>query len=216
MDRMIRIAIIEDIDDVRDSLAGYFGKDPEIECVCAAGSMEAFFEKADTISPPDIILSDIGLPGMNGIVGIREIRKIFPDVQIIMLTIFSNSDKIFQAICAGASGYLLKTTPLSETRRAILDVSQGGSSMSPVIARKVFEYFSRPRNRGSEEETLSPKEKQIVQALTDGLSYKLVADRLSISLHTVRFHIRHIYRKLHVNSKAEVISKMLGRDREAY
>jgi DNA-binding NarL/FixJ family response regulator len=212
MERVIKLAIIEDIDDVRNSLIGYLDKDPQIECVCAAGSMESFLERSGLIPPPDIILSDIGLPGMNGIAGIREIRKIFPEAQIIMLTIFSNSDKIFQAICAGASGYLLKTTPLSETRKAILDVSEGGSSMSPVIARKVFEHFSRPGHRGSEGETLSPREKQIVQALTDGLSYKLVADRLSISLHTVRFHIRHIYRKLHVNSKAEVIRKMMGRD----
>lgn len=216
MKQAIKLAIIEDIDDVRESLAGYFRKDPEIECVCAADSMEAFFDHVPEMSAPDIILSDIGLPGMNGIVGIREIKKIFPEANVIILTIFSNSDKIFQAICAGASGYLLKTTPLAETRKAILDVSEGGSSMSPVIARKVFEYFSKPRHRNNEEETLSPKEKQIVQALTDGLSYKLVADRLSISLHTVRFHIRHIYRKLHVNSKAEVISKMLGRDKELY
>jgi len=216
MKQPIRLAIIEDIDDVRDSLTGYLEKDSEIECVCSAGSIEAFIEKAETMPPPDIILSDIGLPGMNGIVGIREIKKIFPETQIIMLTIFSNSDRVFQAICAGASGYLLKTSPLSETRKAIMDVSEGGSSMSPVIARKVFEYFSSPGSGTSKDDVLSPKEKQIVQALTDGLSYKLVADRLSISLHTVRFHIRHIYKKLHVNSKAEVISRMLGRDKDTY
>lgn len=216
MEQAIKLAIIEDIDDVRESLVAYFSKDTGIECVCAADSMEMFFSHVPTMSPPDIILSDIGLPGMNGIVGIREIKKTFPEASVIILTIFSNSDKIFQAICAGASGYLLKTSPLSETRKAILDVHNGGSSMSPVIARKVFEYFSTPQTGKSDEEVLSPKERQIVQALTDGLSYKLVADRLSISLHTVRFHIRHIYRKLHVNSKAEVISKMLGRDREMH
>jgi DNA-binding NarL/FixJ family response regulator len=214
MKRTIKLAIIEDIEDVRESLVTYLSKDSEIECVFDAGSMEAFLEQADAIPRPDIILSDIGLPGMNGIAGIREIKKRFPEVDVIILTVFSNSDRIFQAICAGASGYLLKTAPLSETRKAVLDVSEGGSYMSPVIARKVFDYFSRPKTKFQGEEVLSPRERQIVQALTDGLSYKLVADRLSISLQTVRFHIRHIYRKLHVNSKAEVISKMLGRDSE--
>ncbi|MCX6187978.1 MAG: response regulator transcription factor [Bacteroidetes bacterium] len=202
----IKIAIIEDIDDIRNNLQDYFEQQEEIDCILVSNSVETFFEQIDNYESPDLILSDIGLPGMNGIEGMKMMKSQWPDVDIIMLTVFKDNDKIFKSICAGATGYLVKDTPLSEIKKAILEISNGGSYMSPSIARKVLEYFSPIK---TEKEQLTTKEKQIVTALTEGLSYKLIADKLLISIDTVRFHIKNIYRKLHINSKSELISKVL-------
>jgi len=198
------LAIVEDIEDIRNNLADYFIGQEEIASVSAFDSMEAFFESLHEGHVPDVILSDIGLPGMNGIDGIKKIKEGFPETDIIMLSVFNNSDRIFKSICAGATGYALKDTPLPELKKAILDVRAGGSYMTPSIARKVMEHFTPKK---SADELLTAKEKQIVVAMTEGLSYKLIADRLSISIDGVRFHIKNIYRKLQVNSKAEVIGK---------
>lgn len=199
-----RLAIIEDIEDIRNTLADYFSHQPEVEAVLAVDSMEAFFDALHSGKEADVILSDIGLPGMNGIEGIKKIKEGYPHTDIIMLSVFNNSDKIFKSICAGATGYALKDTPLPELKKAIMDVRAGGSYMTPSIARKVMEHFMPKKTA---EDMLSAKEKQIVIAMTEGLSYKLIADRLSISIDGVRFHIKNIYRKLQVNSKAEVIGK---------
>lgn len=199
-----RLAIIEDIDDIRNTLADYFSQQPEVASVLAVDSMEGFFEAQRKGDTADVILSDIGLPGMNGIDGIKKIKDGYPSTDIIMLSVFNNSEKIFKSICAGATGYALKDTPLPELKKAILDVRAGGSYMTPSIARKVMEYFMPKKTA---EDTLSVKEKQIVVAMTEGLSYKLIADRLSISIDGVRFHIKNIYRKLQINSKSELIGK---------
>ena len=200
----LALAIVEDIADIRNNLADYFNGQDEIASVMAVDSMEAFFESLDESCIPDVVLSDIGLPGMNGIDGIKKIKEGYPDTDIIMLSVFNNSERIFKSICAGATGYALKDTPLPELKKAILDVRAGGSYMTPSIARKVMEHFMPKK---SADELLTPKERQIVIAMTEGLSYKLIANRLSISIDGVRFHIKNIYRKLQVNSKAEVIGK---------
>jgi DNA-binding NarL/FixJ family response regulator len=200
----LTLAIVEDIADIRNNLAEFFAGQDEISEVTAVESMEDFFESLDRSHVPDIVLSDIGLPGMSGIEGIKRIKEQYPDTDVIMLSVFNNSERIFQSICAGATGYALKDTPLPELKKAVLDVHAGGSYMTPSIARKVMEYFMPKR---SSDELLTAKEKQIVVAMTEGLSYKLIADRLSISIDGVRFHIKNIYRKLQVNSKAEVIGK---------
>jgi DNA-binding NarL/FixJ family response regulator len=200
----LALAIVEDIEDIRVTLADFFRQQSEIASVLAVDSMEAFFEALDEGYKPTVVLSDIGLPGMNGIDGIKRIKEGFPETDIIMLTVFNNSERIFKSICAGATGYALKDTPLPELKKAILDVHAGGSYMTPSIARKVMEHFM-PKKSG--DDLLTGKEKQIVIAMTEGLSYKLIADRLSLSIDGVRFHIKNIYRKLQVNSKAEVIGK---------
>jgi len=202
----IRLAIIEDIEDVRKNLEDFFRMQEEIAEVLVADSMEAFFEKVSDGFCPDMVLSDIGLPGMNGIDGIKKIKFLFPQTDIIMLTVFSDSERIFRSLCAGATGYALKSTPLPEIKRAIFEIRTGGSYMSPSIARKVVEHFAPPKNHAKI--LLSAKEKQVIQGLTEGLSYKLIACRLSVSIDAVRFHIKNIYRKLHVNSKAEVMNKV--------
>jgi DNA-binding NarL/FixJ family response regulator len=138
----------------------------------------------------------------------KKIKNQWPDIDIIMLTVFKDNDKIFKSICAGATGYLLKDTPLPEVKRAVIEITNGGSYMTPSIARRVMEYFA-PVKTENEEAALTQKEKQIIMALTEGLSYKMIGEKLLISIDTVRFHIKNIYRKLQVNSKTEVISKAL-------
>lgn len=203
--KTLNLSIIEDIEDIREFYMAYFRQQPEFDAVYGFDSMEAFFESFDQELPmPDIVLSDINLPGMSGIDGIKEIKRKFPDIDIIMLTVLNNSEKIFKSICAGATGYAMKDTELPELKRAILEVNSGGSFMSPSIARKVLEYFAPPQNKS---EPLTPKERQITQGLIDGLSYKMIADRISISHDTVRFHVKKIYRKLQINTKIELIGK---------
>jgi DNA-binding NarL/FixJ family response regulator len=203
----IKLAIIEDIDDIRDSLKDYFEQQAEMECILVSNSVEAFFNTVDSSHRPDIVLTDIGLPGMNGIDGMKRIKAQWPETDIIMLTVFKDNDKIFKSICAGATGYLLKDTHLPEIKKAILEIHNGGSYMTPSIARRVMEYFSPVKK--VYDESLTQKEKQIIMALTEGLSYKLIGEKLLITIDTVRFHIKNIYRKLQVNSKTEVITKAL-------
>ncbi len=203
----IKLAIIEDIDDIRESLQDYFEQQHEMECILVSNSVESFFKEVDSTLKPDLVLTDIGLPGMNGIEGMKKIKSQWPETDIIMLTVFKDNDKIFKSICAGATGYLLKDTPLPEIKKAIIEIHNGGSYMTPSIARRVMEYFSPVKKEY--DEPLTQKEKQIIMALTEGLSYKLIGEKLLITIDTVRFHIKNIYRKLQVNSKTEVISKAL-------
>src|SRR4051812_35305254 len=175
----LALAIVEDIADIRNNLADYFHQQEEIASVVAFDSMEASFIALGQGNVPDVVLSDIGLPGMSGIDGIKKIKEEHPDIDIIMLSVFNNSERIFKSICAGATGYALKDTPLPDLKKAILDVRAGGSYMTPSIARKVMEYFMPKKATG---ELLTTKEKQIVVAMTEGLSYKLIADRLSVSI----------------------------------
>jgi len=206
-DEKIRIAIIEDDPIVRDGLETFFRAEEFCESLCVVDSMEAFFEKLKEGFVADIILSDIGFPGMSGIEGIRLIREKLKSVDIIMLTVFRDEDRIFKSLCAGATGYLLKDTPFNEIKEAISIIRKGGSFMSPAIARKIVEHFNpQPKQ---DEHNLTPREKQIIQGLVDGLSYKLIADRLTISVDTIRYHIKKIYTKLQINSKSELINKSL-------
>ena len=205
---MINVAIVEDDSFIRESLQEFIDTQQEMSCCVAKGSVESFLNWLQKDNLPDVILMDIGLPGMSGISGIKLVKEQYPDINILMLTVYYDSHKIFQSLCAGASGYLLKNTPFQEIKEAIKIVHNGGSSMSPQIARKVVDYF-RTGNRGDKDSSLTAKEKQIVMSLVDGLSYKMIADKESISLDTVRSHIKNIYRKLHVHSKVEVIKRSL-------
>lgn len=205
---MISIAIIEDDEDIRVGIQKYINKQTGFLCTIAEESVEGYLSQQTGGDFPDVILMDIGLPGMSGIDGIKLIKQQQPEINIIMLTIYHDSHKIFEALRAGASGYLLKNTPLAEIKEAIAQLQAGGAPMSPQIARKVIEHFNHP-NKPVPESPLTAKEKEIVVGLVDGLSYKLIADRMNISVETVRFHIKNIYQKLHVHSKAEVITKSL-------
>lgn len=199
---MIQIGIIEDDRAIRELVGSYLGGDGQFRLVCASPSVEDFLEKVHPETSLDVLLLDIGLPGISGLKGIILLKKIFPRLEVIMFTIHDDSQRIFQAICAGAAGYLRKDISLPRIREGIVNVYEGGSAMSPSIARKVLEHF-HPKVSKSQ---LTPRELQIVQGLVDGLSYKMIADQLQISPNTLNSHIRNIYGKLEVHSKAEVIA----------
>lgn len=207
----ISLAIVEDDPIIRESLRTFLGGDPQFDMLCAADSMEDFLQtlQNDSRMAPDVMLLDIQLPGQSGIEGIPAIKKLRPGIDIIMLTTFEESDKIFAALCAGACSYLAKRVSLVTIRDAILTVHRGGSYMSPSIARKVVEHFAPAPKK--EEGPLTLRQQQIVDCIVNGLSYKMTADKLGISLDTVRTHIKHIYQILEINSKGELIRRTLDK-----
>jgi len=205
---MIRIGIVEDDEQIRLGIQTYLNQQAGLSCPATYGSVEDLFKDLPFAEPPQVLIMDIGLPGMSGIDGMKIVKEKYPDIDIVVFSVYNDPKRIFDSLCAGATGYLLKNTPLEEVKEGIELLAQGGSPMSPQIARKVIEHFS-PNKKKEPVSPLSAKEKEIVVGLVDGLSYKLIADRMNISIETVRFHIKNIYRKLHVHGKAEVISKSL-------
>lgn len=203
------VGIVEDNKKIRDLIQRYLDMQDELSCPVAVDSVEEMLEYLEEHPAPDVILMDIQLPGMSGIKGIGLIKEKYEGVDIIMLTVYHDSHKIFNALRAGASGYLLKHTSLPEIKESILKLVDGGAPMSPQIARKVINHFQENAPKKNTDSDLTPREHDIVNGLVDGLSYKMIADRYDISIDTVRAHIRNIYKKLHVNSKAEVIAKSL-------
>lgn len=206
---IFEIAIVEDKVSIREMYRSFLDLQDGYECKMAFDTVEELLDLMRHGSRPDVVLMDIDLPGMSGIDGMRLIKRQYPGTEIIMLTIYHDSHKIFDSLCAGASGYLLKHSTPDELKEAIDVVLQGGAPMSPQIARKVITHFSQPAPDPDPNHNLTSRELEIIQGLVDGLSYKLIADRMDISIDTVRAHIRNIYKKLHVNSKAEVIAKSL-------
>lgn len=200
----IRLAIIEDDEIVRESLTTYFSQKKEIKITSVSASVEAFIDAVQTTSTktPNTILLDIQLPGKSGIEGIPEIKSYLPEVNIVVLTTFEDSDKIFAALCAGAVSYMSKQSSLQSIYDCISTVNLGGSYMSPGIARKVVQHFTQSSKKIN---PLSIRQQEIVDAIVDGLSYKMVGDKLGISLDTVRTHIMQIYRELNIHSKGELI-----------
>lgn len=207
----IALAIVEDDPIIRESLRTFLGGDPQFELVYTAVSMEDFLQvlQNDSRISPSVLLLDIQLPGLSGIEGIPAIKKLRPGIDIIMLTTFEESDKIFAALCAGACSYLSKRVSLVTIRDAILTVHRGGSYMSPSIARKVVEHFAPMPKK--EDGPLTSRQQEIVECIVNGLSYKMAADKLGISLDTVRTHIKHIYQVLEINSKGELIRRTLDK-----
>jgi DNA-binding NarL/FixJ family response regulator len=204
---MISVAIIEDIKDIREPLFEFLSSQSEFLCEIKAESIEDFLVKSINALPPDVILLDIGLPGLSGLKAIQLLKEKWEDVNIIMLTVFDDTEKIFQALRSGAVGYLVKNTPLMKIRDAIIETAKGGAPLSPEIARKVVNFFENPKSKI--ESPLTEKEKKIVAGMVDGQSFKMIAADLGNTLDTIKSHTKNIYRKLYVNSKAEVITKSL-------
>lgn len=203
---MIKIAYIEDDPNFLKFVSDYFISSPEFEFIVGCGSVEDFLAQAKTLKAPDVLLQDIGLPGMSGVEAIRLMKAAFPQMEIIMFSVYDDSERIFKSLCAGASGYLIKSTPFPKIKESIINVYRGEAAMSPSIARKVIQHF---RPEPTKKEELSSREMQIIDAMIEGLSYKLIADKLMVSINTIRYHIKNIYRKLQVNSKMEIVAKKI-------
>lgn len=204
----VRVAIVEDQEATRDGLALLLGGAAGITAIGAWPSFEAAWPNL-AAEKPDVVLLDLGLPGISGIEGARRLANLSPRPEILVLTVFGDDDHVFEAICAGASGYLLKDTPPEKLLAAIKEVSAGGVPMSPEVARKVFATFQKIAPPRQPEQRLSARELEVLQLFADGHSYKTAAKTLQVSIDTVRFHIRNIYEKLHVHSKSEAVVKAL-------
>jgi len=200
----IKLAIVEDQAQTREGLATLLRGTPGYKLIGAFGSMEDALRSLSR-ETPDVALLDSERPGMSGIAGVRRLKERFPAIQILMLTVFADNDHVFEAVCAGASGYLLKDTPPARLTEAVRELHAGGAPMSPEIARKVVGMFSKVAPPRTEEHRLSPREVELLKLLAEGHSYKTAAKALAISIDTVRFHIRNIYDKLHVHSKSEAV-----------
>ena len=200
----IEIAIVEDQPRLREGLAALLSRAPGFRVTGAYGSMEQAWPALER-HPPTILLADIGLPGMNGIEGVRRLRARHPDTLALMLTVHADDERVFEAVCAGASGYLLKDTHPERLVAALHELAAGGAPMTPEIARKVVRMFERIAPPRAAAHRLSGREVEVLQALAEGHSYKTAARALTLSIDTVRFHIRSIYAKLHVHSKSEAV-----------
>jgi DNA-binding NarL/FixJ family response regulator len=206
MSKEIKVAIVEDQKRMREGLAALISGTQGYRTVGSFGSMEEALARIER-EPPDVTLADINLPGIDGIEGVRRLKVRYPALQVLMLTVYADNEHIFEAICAGASGYLLKDTPPTKLLEAINELSDGGAPMSPEIARKVVTMFQKVAPPKSEEHQLSAREVEVLQLLADGHGYKTAAHSLSVSVDTIRFHVRNIYAKLHVHSKSEAVLK---------
>jgi DNA-binding NarL/FixJ family response regulator len=205
----ITIVIVEDLDEVREGLGNFLSLDPDLSVAGAYKTADDAAQGIITLKP-DVVIMDINLPGTNGIDCIRQIRSRVPATQFMMFTVYENDEKVFEALQAGASGYLLKSTGLPHIIEALKELHRGGSPMSANIARKLVKFFQHPPRTvpSTSNPTLSPRETDILTLLAQGLLYKEIADRLSVSTSTVRQHIHHIYEKLHVQNRTEAINKM--------
>jgi DNA-binding NarL/FixJ family response regulator len=205
----IRVAIFEDNKLVRDALQTILSGTMGMICSGAFADCNRWGTDIKR-SQPDVILMDIEMPVVNGIDAVKMVREKFPDVKILMETIFEDDEKIFQSICNGAQGYILKSTPPEEILDAIKDIFEGGAPMSPIVATKVLKMFkSNLASNAQDNSNLSVREKEILKCLVEGMSYKLIADACFISIDTVNGHIKNIYKKLHVHSKSEAVAKAI-------
>jgi len=208
MTEVIDIIIVEDDDAVREGLRFLINGSEGFRCLASCRTAEDALVEISK-SPPHVVLMDINLPGMNGIECVVGIKNSFPEIQVMMLTVFDNSDEIFKSLSAGATGYLLKKTPPSRLLEAIAELAAGGSPMSSEIARKVVQTFAKPATRKFPGTNLTPREEEILGYLSKGYLYKEIAATLFISIDTVRTHIQKIYQKLQVTTRTEALLKCL-------
>jgi DNA-binding NarL/FixJ family response regulator len=205
----IRVAIIEDDQWLRENLAEELGGSDDFECVGAYGTSEEALDELPN-RDPDVAIVDINLPGLNGIECLKRLKPQCPETQFLILTAYEESENIFNALLAGAAGYLLKRTGMADVLGAIRDVHRGESPMSGHIARRVVQYFGKMGAGSSDIEQLSPREREVLELLARGAAYKQIADQLDLSIETIRMNIKHIYAKLHVHSRGEAVAKYRG------
>jgi len=204
----VKVAIIEDRREIREGLTMMINFTAGFKCSGSYRSMEEALARLPG-QLPDVVLSDIGLPGMDGIEGIRILKEKFPEMTILMLTVYDDNERIFDALCAGACGYLLKKTPPAKLIESLNEALAGGAPMSPEIARKVITLFRDVRPPERVDYDLTPHETRLLKLLVEGHSYKTAANELNVSVNTVSFHLKSIYEKLQVHSKSEAVAKAL-------
>lgn len=199
---------------LREGLADLLNEQPDMRCSLAVGTCADFLAALGMDEPPDIVLMDIGLPDASGIDGVRRISSVSPASQVIILTIHAEDEKVFEAICAGASGYLLKPSDPAKILEAVREVQRGAAPVNPFIARKMLGLFARlaPPRMSESDYGLTDREKTILQRLVDGLTLQQIAVSLGLSFHTIGNHLRNIYRKLHVTSRSRAVAKALKED----
>ncbi|HUZ06795.1 MAG TPA: response regulator transcription factor [Candidatus Paceibacterota bacterium] len=207
---MISVSIVEDSDKLRETLVRVLNRAEGFRCVSHYANAEDALKDLPQIKP-DVVLMDINLPGMNGVECVRQLKKTAPEIQVMMLTVYEDTENIFDALAAGANGYMLKRTAGKELLEAIQEVHRGGSPMTTHIARKVVQSFQRSAAAEAQTESLSEREQQVLDLLSQGLMYKEIADKLSISYETVHTYIRRIYEKLQVRTRTEAVAKFLRR-----
>ena len=207
---MLKVVVVEDNDSIREGLKILIDGTEGYTCLESFSDCESMLKKIVKLSP-DVLLMDIGLPGMSGIEGIKRVKAHLPALTILVLTVYEENDLIFDALVAGASGYLVKKTPPSKLLEAIKEAHEGGSPMSSHIARKVIDFFQKQKPVSPQKNNyiLTPREKEILTGLVEGHNFKFIADSLFISIETVRFHFRNIYKKLHVHSQSEAVAKAI-------
>ena len=214
---MIKVVVVEDNAPIREGLKILIDGTEGYQCVNTFSDCETMLKSIVKLNP-NVILMDLGLPGMGGVEGIKKVKAILPDLTILVLTVYEENDLVFDALCAGASGYLVKKTPPSRLLDAIKEANEGGAPMSSHIARKVIDFFShrngflqtkKPVSTQKSIYILTPREKEILSGLVEGHNFKFIADSLFISVETVRFHFRNIYKKLHVHSQSEAVAKAI-------
>lgn len=208
----ISVSIVEDDPGIRSTLARLINSSPGYRCVSDHGSAESALAEIPRLKP-NVALMDINLPGLSGVECVRRLKPLLPGTQVIMLTVYQNTEHIFNALAAGATGYLLKQTPPAELLVAIQEVNAGGSPMSSHIARKIVQSFQRTTPASKEMETLSQRESEVLELLAKGFLYKEIAENMKVTYATVHTHIRHIYEKLHVRSRTEAVAKHLNQPR---
>lgn len=202
----INVAIVEDSAGICEELTHIISSTPDLSCVCVCRNAESALQRIP-LAAPDVVIMDIHLPGSSGIQCTARLKRVLPEVQVLMFTIYDDTDQIVRALEAGASGYLLKSTPPAEIVAAIRDVRNYGAPMSREVARKLIQSFHRPAEATAATEPLTSREEEILRLLTEGLLYKEIGDRLTIKLDTVGTHLKNIYRKLHVRSRTEAVMK---------
>jgi DNA-binding NarL/FixJ family response regulator len=206
----ISVSIVEDNDQLRATLARVLNRADGFRCLSHYANAEDALKDLPQVRP-DVVLMDINLPGMNGVQCVRQLKALLPDIQVMMLTVYEDTENIFNALTAGASGYMLKRTSSKELLEAIQDVQRGGSPMTMHIARKVVQSFQHTAATAQTTENLSEREQQVLDLLSQGLMYKEIAEKLAISYETVHTYIRRIYEKLQVRTRTEAVAKFLRR-----
>ncbi len=207
-DMQIKVAIVDDDEGIRTSLAALIRRAPSLKMAGDYANAETALTEIPR-HPPDVVIMDINLPGMKGYDCVRQLKAAMPSVQFLMLTVYEDSDSLFNSLKAGASGYLLKRTASTRLLEAIRDVHAGGSPMTPQLARRVVQFFAQPTSGDTSLSRLTPGEREFLHQLANGYAYKEIADRMKINIDTVRSYVRTVYEKLHVHSRTEAVVKYL-------